>query len=148
MGSLFENPNLVFKLQLFCCFYLMGLIWTIQAVHYPAYHYIDLTKFQDYQDFHTKWITPIVAPIMILELFTAGILVLQAEKPINFWILNLIGVILIWAVTFGLSVPAHNVLMKAYDFKAAQFLILTNWLRTALWTIRSVALFAYWVIYK
>lgn len=147
MGQIFENPNFIFKLQLFCCFYLTGLIWTIQAVHYPAYHYIDLAKFASYQDYHTKWITPIVAPIMIIELLTAGLLALSAGKLYSLWTLNLVGVLLIWAVTFGLSVPAHTMLMQAYDYKAAQFLILTNWLRTALWSVRAIVLFGYWVLY-
>ncbi len=144
MNSLLADTNIMFKLQLFCCFYLTGLIWTIQAVHYPAYHFIDVEKFSAYQDYHTKWITPIVAPFMILELLTASLLLMSGKNQ-TFWIINLVGVLLIWAATFGLSVPAHNTLMKSYDFKAAQFLILTNWFRTFLWSLRSFGLFYFWI---
>lgn len=127
----------------------MGLIWTIQAVHYPAYHFISIDKFLDYQNFHMKWITPIVAPFMIVELLTAGLLVFLIPKSHpTFWMLNLVGVILIWVVTFFLSVPAHNALMKGYDYSAAQNLILSNWLRTLLWTVRGLALFVFWVLYS
>lgn len=137
------DSEFVFKVQLFCCFYLTGLILTIQSVHYPAYHYIDLNKFVAYQDYHTKWITPVVAPFMILELFTALILVLSGKNQ-TLWIINLVGVVLIWAVTFGLSVPAHTKLTQSYDYKTAQFLILTNWIRTLLWAGRSFGLFYFW----
>lgn len=132
-----------FKLQLVSCFYLTGLIWTIQVVHYPAYNYIDPSKFLDYQIFHTKWITPVVAPLMIIELGTA-FLILMDNKNDKLWIINFLGVVLIWGVTFLLSVPAHSRLNSGMDLKSIQFLILTNWLRTILWTARSGLLLYCW----
>jgi hypothetical protein len=145
LTNLFNDFDLSFKIQLFCCFYLAGLIWTIQAVHYPAYHFIDISKFSEYQQFHTKWITPVVAPFMIIELLTAITLVISSKNN-NFWILNLVGVLILWLVTFLLSVPSHNRLISSYDFKTTQFLILTNWLRTLFWSLRSMGLFYYWIV--
>ncbi len=143
--TLFFEYDFNFKAQLFCCFYLTGLIWTIQSVHYPAYHYIDLAKFVQYQEYHTKWITPVVAPFMIIELFTAFMLMVSSKNQ-TFWILNLVGVLLLWAVTFFISVPTHNRLMQGYDQKAAETLILTNWLRTLFWSVRSFGLFYIWSV--
>lgn len=140
-----KNLDFFWKLQLFCCFYLTGLIWTIQSVHYPAYHYIADQKFSLYQSFHTKWITPVVAPFMIIELLTALLLCYFLYKQNWLWALNLASVLALWAVTFFLSVPAHNQLMESYNFEAAQKLITTNWLRTLLWTARSCAFLFWWL---
>ncbi len=93
-----------------------------------------------------KWITPVVAPFMIFEAFTAVILVLN-NPGLNLWSINLFGVILIWLSTFFLSVPAHNKLMDTYDSKAAKHLVDTNWIRTLIWSVRSIALFYYLQVY-
>lgn len=136
------EPELLFKVQVFCCFYLTGLIWTVQMVHYPAYHYISLEKFQAYQEFHTKWITPVVAPFMILELITAFLILAQSGSFFNpLWGLNFLGVVLLWIVTFFVSVPAHNILIQGFNSNAIDYLIQTNWIRTFLWSIRTIVLF-------
>jgi hypothetical protein len=51
-------------------------------------------------------------------------------------------VLLIWAVTFFISVPFHNRLAQGFDYISIDGLVRTNWLRTLAWTAR-LALLSY-----
>jgi hypothetical protein len=120
--------------------YLTGLIWTIQTVHYPSFAYVSKEEFLTFSQFHQKSITYIVAPMMIVELFSTSVLYLQ-----NFgdWKLGLLAlsVVLVWASTFALSVPLHNQLtLEGYNIETIQQLVKTNWPRTILWSLKSIAM--------
>jgi hypothetical protein len=119
--------------QIFCCFSLTGLIWVIQILHYPGFHFVDIL-FKDFHSFHSTRISMIVIPLMLTELATASLLALQ--NPSRFgW--NFVGVLLIWASTFFLSVPLHNQLAGERNSQLIAQLVLTNWPRTLLWSLRS-----------
>lgn len=45
---------------------------------------------------------------------------------------------LIWIATVTLSVPIHRRLLSGYNQKEIDHLILTNWPRTVLWTVKSL----------
>jgi hypothetical protein len=45
--------------------------------------------------------------------------------------------VLIWSSTLFLSIPYHNILSAGFSSEAAQKLVLTNWPRTVLWSVRS-----------
>jgi hypothetical protein len=117
------------------CFFMTGLIWTIQVVHYPTFRYVDSIKFTDFSLFHGKSITPITALPMILEFVTGALLLFYFRSALT--ALNFAFIILIWMSTFFLSVPIHNQLAVARDEALIEKLILTNWPRTILWTLRS-----------
>lgn len=34
--------------------FLCGLIWVIQLVHYPSFHFVEDSRFIDFQAFHTQ----------------------------------------------------------------------------------------------
>ena len=51
-----------------------------------------------------------------------------------------------WLVTAGLSVPQHTILASGFDRRAHQILVITNWLRTLVWTLRSALLV--WVLLR
>lgn len=133
---------MVILAQVFACFFLTGLIWTIQLLHYPGFALVGSPGFADYHRFHSRRITFIVLPLMLLELATAAWLV--SAGPPGPWWLNLGGVVLIWAATGMLSVPMHERLARGFDASAARRLEFTNWVRTALWTARSLLL-AIWL---
>jgi hypothetical protein len=78
--------------------------------------------------------------MMIVELFSTSVLYLQ-----NFgdWKLGLLAlsVVLVWASTFALSVPLHNQLtLEGYNLETIQQLVKTNWPRTILWSLKSIAM--------
>ncbi len=134
-------PGVIFqmslKAQYFCCFFMTGIIWLIQLVHYPAFKYIDESKFEKFHSFHSTRITYIVAPVMAFELLTAFALCFSVQ---TIYIWNFILVLILWALTGFVSVPLHNSLTEGYDIKKINQLVKTNWYRTAIWTFRSMAI--------
>lgn len=112
-----------------------GLIWMIQMVHYPAFHYVDRTQFAAFSVFHSRRISWIVMPIMLLEL--AAAVALLIESPNWVWWTNGVLLVAIWLSTFFLSVPLHARLAEGYSEAVTDRLIYTNWPRTVLWTVRS-----------
>ena len=110
---------------------LLVLIWIIQILHYPSFLFVDQTRFSHFEQFHTKRITYIVLPLMIAELG----LVIFHFRPLVFGIVSLI-----WLSTFFLQVPCHEKLKRGFDEKVIRKLILTNWIRTLLWTIKFLVL--------
>jgi len=146
LSSAFE---LTFTLQLFSSYFLTGLIWTIQMVHYPAFRFVNENNFSSFAQIHSKQITKVVMPLMITELITAFLLILAKgldQVGFTFFVTNFVLVICIWASTFFLSVPCHNKLMKKRTEEVIERLISTNWPRTIFWTLKSLALL-YWTIY-
>ncbi len=173
-------------LQLMTTAYLCGVIWLVQRVHYPTFEFVAENRFLQFHHFHTQAITPVVGPAMVAEFLLAAIL-LGLHEVHWFWIFNLGSIALIWAVTFGISVPLHRrlaaevpallreklpgssdpsdlsvpshssdsfcpstpsdyfVVASSQEMFIRQLLIrrlvMTNWLRTALWTFRLLFLF-------
>lgn len=137
LDSLLQSTSLMFGLHTFSCFFMTGLIWLVQIIHYPAYRYMNIAVFKNYQNFHTTTITFIVGPVMLIELFT-GLSILVQQKFSLFSSLNLLGLILIWVATAAWSVPKHGQLAQSYNPLIIESLISTNWARTILWTLRSI----------
>lgn len=128
--------NLIFLINLSTSLFLMGLIWTIQLVHYPSFHFVDKNGFSEFHSFHNRRISFLVVPFMITELITSGLLWWNDEV----FSLNAIGfyiVCLIWLSTFLLSVPNHAKLAKGKDDSVINSLVNTNWVRTVLWTLKA-----------
>lgn len=127
----------VFLAQAASCFAMFGAIWIVQLVHYPAFRYVEPARFSEFANFHSRWISFFVAPVMVLELLSGLWL---ASGGSLFWIANVIGIFAIWGATFAFSVPCHERLARGLDAAAVERLIRTNWIRTILWTVRAVGL--------
>ena len=117
-----------------------GLIWLIQCVHYPLFAQVGAEAFQDYHVRHTQWITPIVGPLMLIELGTALWLTQTPPSVLPVWqIWTGLGlVIVIWASTALLQIPLHNSLGRGLDLEAIEKLVSGNWVRTVAWSMRSI----------
>ena len=61
--------------QFASCAFLTGLIWLGQRVHYPLLAVVGDKEFVAYEREHVRRITPVVAPMMLLELVAALCLV-------------------------------------------------------------------------
>ena len=120
-------------------FYLTGLIWTIQWVHYPLFEMVSPAQFTKYEAAHTMAITAIVGPVMVVELVTAVAWAVLCPSSLGRAtpITGLGLVILIWVSTAVLQVPLHDTLSRGYDATAIATLVATNWVRTISWTVRS-----------
>lgn len=125
---------------------LVGLIWTIQVVHYPLMSRVGEARYTEYQREHMRRITWLVGPLMLAEVGLALGLWLGAATP-NEERLGWIGallLLLIWAATAIFSVPAHGRLVSGFDGRAHARLVATNWVRTAAWTLRGGVALAWW----
>ncbi len=113
-----------------------GLIWFVQIIHYPLYREVPEVAFHDYQQRHLRGAGPLIAPLMVLELLTLGLVLWKAPHPLFF----ASGVVLaaIWLSTFLLQVPLHRRLEAQRDEAAIGRLIGTNWIRTTGWTLRML----------
>lgn len=130
----------LFIAHLFASFFLCGLIWIVQLVHYPAFRFVEQGDFVKFEEFHTRNISFIVVPVMILELASAFLLFKNSVDHSNLLAINLLLAVLVWIVTFVFSVPCHMKLAREKDLKSINLLVRTNWLRTFIWTAKSVLL--------
>jgi hypothetical protein len=121
-------------------FIAVGLIWTIQLVHYPSMRFIPKERFVEYHNFHSIRISFLAIPLMVTELGTSLILFYQNYNNAiqTIFLINLVIVALIWLSTFLIQVPLHNALSKEKQSEKLSKLICTNWIRTILWTARSI----------
>ena len=122
-------------LQIFAAFYMTGVIWLIQLIHYPAFGVIEAAAFPAFHRRHSNVMTLVVGPVMLVELGTAVWLARGFEA---IWILNLASVVFAFVMTFAVSVPLHDQLGRINaDPAVCRRLVLTNWPRTMIWTLRS-----------
>lgn len=117
--------------------FLVGLIWIIQLVHYPSFTHIDEAVFQNFHHFHTSSIAWVVVPTMILELVLAIVLVWKTRFTWHY-LFPFVLVAAIWLSTVFLQIPIHSKLAISYDEELISRLVQTNWIRTALWTIKGL----------
>ena len=125
--------------------FMVGVIAVIQVVHYPLFARVGAASFPPYAAEHGWRITWVVAGPMLVELVTAIWLVFRPLPPgVPSWMAwaGLAAVGGLWLSTFLLQVPQHEVLRVGFDSEAHRRLVLSNWLRTVLWSLRGV-----WVLY-
>jgi hypothetical protein len=124
---------------------LVGLIWTIQVVHYPLMKDVGQEKFVAYHDRHMFLITWVVGPLMLLEVGTAVLLLFLGERSSLFGA-SLGGLVLVWASTVFCQVPLHHKLMHCYHSATIDKLVRTNGWRTFGWTLRGLCLLTLLII--
>ena len=117
-----------------------GVIWVIQIVHYPSFHFIEKELYTAFQKFHMNKISIIVIPIMLAELITGMMLFLDKSSKSPFLIISFVILVFIWLITGVFFSKAHNELMTGYQELVVNQLVFMNWIRTLLWTIRLLLL--------
>jgi len=118
---------------------LLGLIWTIQAVHYPLLKNVGRHEFASYHNRHMSLITWLVGPLMLAEFGSAVLLLYLGERSLLFGIsLGALG--LVWASTIFRQIPLHQNLTRGYDAVVIDRLVRSNWWRTIAWTVRGICL--------
>ena len=132
----------IFWLNLASTWYMVGLIWLIQLVHYPLFNYVGSEEFIVFHENHKILITPVAGIVMIVELVTSVIILFQPHCGIRNW-LSIVGIILlgiIWSSTIFFQIPIHNTLSSKFNENALIMLINTNWIRTICWSVRGIIL--------
>lgn len=117
-----------------------GLIWFVQIVHYPLFADVPEEGFAAYERKHQQRTTWVVAPLMFVELGTAGAIAGGFVPGVpQTWSWVGLGLVLgVWGATFLVSVPLHAKLESGKKEAIIRKLVMTNWIRTALWTARGV----------
>lgn len=130
------DQSLLF-VEFFCTSALVGLIWTIQLVHYPTFHFVEKKTFKSFMQFHTRAISFLVIPLMLLELGLCLFRLCRLPELPTY--LEAACLLLIWLSTFLLSVPCHDRLIHSgFNQEVIQRLISTNWPRTILWSLKGL----------
>ena len=117
-----------------------GVIWVIQIVHYPSFHFIEKELYTAFQKFHMNKISIIVIPIMLAELITGMMLFLDKSSKSPFLTISFVILVLIWLITGVFFTKAHNELITGYQELVVNQLVAMNWIRTLLWTLRLLLL--------
>jgi len=127
--------------------FMCGLIWFVQVVHYVMFDRVSAAGYVRYQADHMRLTTWVVGPAMLVEAASAVALVAlrPAGVPMSLVWAGLFLVVALWASTAAVQVPAHRRLSLGFDPAAHRRLLRTNWLRTAMWTARG--LLALWMIH-
>jgi hypothetical protein len=137
-------PNWLLVVHLCSTFALVGLIWVVQLVHYPAFAYVDPARWHQFHGMHTSQITLMVAPLMLIEVATAAALLWYGlaqpayTAKLTLLLIATLLLIIVWASTFFVQVPLHNALAAGPDQSRIARLVSTNWVRTIAWSARAI----------
>lgn len=119
--------------------FLTGLIWVIQVVHYPLFAAVGRDGFAAYEASHTRLITMVVGPVMLVEMATSVLLLAVRPAAVPMWAAaaGMALVVAVWLSTIALQVPAHGRLAQGFVPDAHAMLVHTNWIRTIAWTLHG-----------
>jgi hypothetical protein len=116
---------------------LVGLIWTIQVVHYPLFPKVGREQFRTYHESHMLLVTLLVGPLVVGESTSAAWMLWKGLRSLAF-LCSLPLMIICWTSTFLLQVPHHAKLSQGFDENAYRGLLKTNWIRTICWSLRGL----------
>ena len=122
---------------------MVGVIWVIQLVHYPSFHFIELKQYTTFQRFHMSRISYVVIPAMLTELFTLILIVISMNQIDTLVLASAILLIFIWLMTAVFFSGVHQKLTLGYDQTVVDKLVKLNWGRTLLWTLRLLLISIY-----
>ncbi len=117
-------------------FFMVGVIWFVQIVHYPLFSSVGEAAFSEYERHHARRTGWVVAVPMLLELGTAIAMVWVIGGALAWCGLSLLAVA--WVSTGLWQVPAHRRLEGGFDAVIHRRLLQTNWVRTVAWSARGI----------
>ena len=120
--------------------FMAGVIWVVQLVHYPLFAQVGEPGWGVYHAAHARRMTLVVLLPMVIELGTAGLLILAPPSglPRGLLWLGFVLALATWAATFWLSVPLHGKLGQGtFVAESHRALVTTNWLRTVVWSAHA-----------
>lgn len=128
--------------------FMVGLIWTIQTVHYPLFARVGDDTFVRYEQEHTSRMGKLLALPAGVEIVTGAALVWTRPGEVGLGLVMVAGALLlaIWVTTALMQVPLHRRLGSGRDDATIRHLVRRNRLRTGLWTARGVLVTAMLVV--
>tara|TARA_B100000886_G_C20065830_1_gene343691 strand:+ start:19 stop:426 length:408 start_codon:yes stop_codon:yes gene_type:complete len=122
---------------------MVGVIWIIQLVHYPSFHFIEQNQYTSFQRFHMSRISYVVIPAMLTELFTLIFIIISIDQVDPIILASALLLIVIWLMTAVFFSGVHQKLTLGYDQTVVEKLVKLNWGRTLLWTLRLLIVSIY-----
>ena len=118
---------------------LVGIIWTVQVVHYPLMTLVGEDRFVAYEAAHSPRMAAVVMiPWTVQGVTTAGLIVMRPEGvPLTLVLAAAVAAAVPVIVTVAASVPAHVALGSGFDPAVHRRLVRTNWIRTIAWTVHA-----------
>jgi hypothetical protein len=116
-----------------------GVMWFVQLAYYPNLAVVGRDAFIHYQRAHIRRINRVAWTMLVLELAT-GILIVLNPPAAGFrvWLaVNMALILATWWSTWFVQVPLHFTLECGWDEQAHQRLVRTNWFRTLSYTARG-----------
>lgn len=114
---------------------LFVLILLVQFIIYPSFSFIEEKKFVHWHGRYTALIGMIVSPLMLTQVAVEVVHCIEHDPR---W-LRMVLIAAVWGATFSLSVPCHSRLHReGKNFKVINRLVMSNWLRTLLWSMLFV----------
>ena len=130
--------ELILKVNFISTSLMVGVIWVIQLLHYPSFHFINDKKYIEFQNFHMRRISFIVIPTMLTELASALLLAYFFRSSLTIILLALL--LGVWAITLIFFTKLHQKLTNGYNQTIVYRLVQINWSRTILWSLRLIIL--------
>ena len=130
--------ELILKVNFISTSLMVGVIWVIQLLHYPSFHFINDKKYIEFQNFHMRRISFIVIPTMLTELASALLLAYFFRSSLTIILLALL--LGVWAITLIFFTNMHQKLTNGYNQTIVYRLVQINWSRTILWSLRLIIL--------
>lgn len=130
----------VTAIHLAATWFLVGLIWVIQVVHYPSFDAIERERYGAFQQRHMNGMGAVVGLPWLIEGIAVLAVFFTAPDRTSLVLAGIGGVLeaIVIAVTVLRSIPAHERLTSGYDADAHRRLVQTNWLRTGAWSARGL----------
>lgn len=119
---------------------MLGVIWTVQLVHYPLFVHVPGDGFAAFEAEHTRRISWVVGPLMAIEGVTTLVLLARPPAGVPGWLpwAGATSLAIALGVTAAISAPLHGRLAPARDDELIARLVATNWIRTAAWTAHGL----------
>jgi hypothetical protein len=134
-----DRMDAIFVAHAAATFALTGLVWVVQLAVYPLFLRVGAEQFVPYHAAYTRRVGFVVAPLMLVEVFT-GVRLMSVVEPGTSMAVEwtaFILIVLVWASTIMVQVPLHKRLERGYDEARVRLLVNTNWLRTVAWSLRA-----------
>ena len=125
-------------------FFMVGLAWFVDVVHYPLFDAVGNDRFPGYHEQHSRRTTWVVLPVMSIELITSIALAIEPPGDVS-RMLALVGAALAiatWALTLGAAVPAHRALGLGFTGARLDRLRRADLIRALTWTAHGAVVIA------
>ena len=140
---IYNHQFILLMIHLISTSLMVGIIWVIQVVHYPSFHFIGNSRYISFQKFHMERISYIVIPVMLVESISGFLLIYDELNLIL--LISMVLLLSIWMLTVFFFASVHQKLVGGYQVGMVAKLVKINWVRTLFWTLRLLFLIIYFM---